>query len=163
MTVAQKTMDQRIGNLEAAVKPLTLLPKRVDRLDTRLGAVEGRLVAVEDRLTGVEGRLIGVEGRLTDVESQIVQLRTEMKDEFSAVRREMHQQGDELREDIASQGRETAGQILRLECHITDVNEATRQEMRALDAARGREMRVLHEEIIDRLKRIGERPDGAAS
>jgi hypothetical protein len=65
--------------------------------------------------------------RVAAVESQIVQLRTEMRDEFSAVRQEMGQLGTTLR-----------------------------QEMRALNEETRVEMRVLHEEVLDRISTLGE-------
>ena len=65
--------------------------------------------------------------RMSAVESQIVQLRTEMRGEFSAVRGEM---------------REMEGRL--------------RQEMRALNEETKAEMRTLHEEVLDRIAKIGE-------
>ena len=69
-----KAMDERVTDLEKLAESLAPLP-------ARMGAVEGRLGVVETRL-GI------VETRLGTVESQIVQLRTEMRVEFSAVRRD---------------------------------------------------------------------------
>lgn len=59
-------------------------------------------------------RVTGVEVRLSGVESQIVQLRTDMSDGFSAIRGEMGGMKAELQEDIAAQGRETAARFLEL-------------------------------------------------
>ena len=61
-------------------------------------------------------RVAHVESRLGTVESQIVQLRADMPDEFSALRGELKDGlqvvKTELREDIASLGRETAAGFL---------------------------------------------------
>jgi len=65
--------------------------------------------------------------RVSAVESQIVQLRNEMRSEFSAVRQEMRE------------GR-----------------ESLRQEMRALNEDTQNQMRLLHEDVIDRIAKIGE-------
>jgi len=65
--------------------------------------------------------------RVLAVESQIVQLRTEMRGEFSAVRGELHEMEGRLR-----------------------------QEMRALNEETKAEMRTLHEEVLDRISKIGE-------
>jgi hypothetical protein len=65
--------------------------------------------------------------RMSALESQIVQLRTEMRGEFSAVR-------DEMR----------------------NLEGTVRQEMRVLNQETRTEMRVLHEEVLDRIARIGE-------
>ena len=121
-----KTMDERVTDLEKVAKSLAPLPVRMETVEARLGVVETRLGTVETRLSTVE--------------SQIVQQRTEMHVEFSAVRREMADFRSELRADIAAQGVELTGHI-----HATQ-----------------REMRVLHEEVIRRIALIGEgrRPEG---
>ena len=63
--------------------------------------------------------------RMDRVESQIVQLRTGMHDEFSAVREEIRTAGDEVKREL-------------------------REEIRAGDAETQRLMRVLHEDVIGR-------------
>ena len=63
-----KTMDERVTDLEKLAESLAPLPVRMEAVEGRLGARDARLGTVE---------------------SQIVQLRTEMRVEFSAVRREM--------------------------------------------------------------------------
>ena len=114
-----KTMDERVTNLEKLAESLAPLPMRMEAVEGRLGVVETRLGTVE---------------------SQIVQLRTEMRVEFSAVRREMTDLGSELRGDIAAHVVDLTGHILETQ----------------------REMRVLHEEVIRRIALIGEgrRPEG---
>ena len=91
-----RTMDEGVSDLEKLAQTLAPLP--------------GHLAELGDRVAGVETRL-------GTVESQIVQLRTEMTDEFSAIRGELkgglHAVRTELRQDIASLGRETAAGFLR--------------------------------------------------
>ena len=98
-----RTMDERVGDLEKLAQTLAPLPDQM----TELGG----------RVAGVEARLGTVETRLGTVESQIVQLRADMGDEFSAIRGELkgglQAVRTELREDIASLGRETAAGFLR--------------------------------------------------
>lgn len=90
--MSEQTMDERVGNLEKLAQTLAPLPAQVAQLDHRVADVESRL---------------------GNVESQIVQLRTEMGDEFSAVRKEMSEMNLGLQEDIASLGRDTAAGFLR--------------------------------------------------
>ena len=66
------------------------LTERVDRLELAAGA-----------LTDVRSRVAAVEVRVIGVERQILQLRTEMKEEFSAARLEMHA----LHQEAMSQSR----------------------------------------------------------
>jgi hypothetical protein len=84
------------------------------------------------------GMLEELPARMAAVEAQIVQLRTEMRDGFSAVRQETRELGGALR----SQMQEQEGRL--------------RQEMRALNEETRAEVRMLHEEVIDRISRIGE-------
>jgi len=85
------------------------LAERVEVVEMRVGALEE------------------LPARMAAVESQIVQLRTEMHSEFSAVRQEIGQLGTTLR-----------------------------QEMRALNDETKAQMRILHEEVLDRISKIGE-------
>ena len=73
------------------------------------------------------GTLKELPARVLAVESQIVQLRTDMRGEFSAVRSELR-----------------------------DVEGRLQQEVRALNEETKAEMRVLHEEVLDRISKIGE-------
>ena len=78
------------------------LEKRVEELEKTVNSLQSLPAAVKD-LTLRTGR----------VELQIVQLRTDMNDGFSAIRGEMGETKSELREDIAALGRETAAGFLR--------------------------------------------------
>ena len=109
-----KTMDERVTNLEKLAESLAPLPARMEAVEGRLGVVETRLGTVE---------------------SQIVQLRTEMRVEFSAVRREMT---DSRIESCAAT---SPPRVVELTGHILETQ---------------REMRVLHEEVIRRIGLIGE-------
>jgi len=100
------------------------LEKRVDRLESRIEILEQ------------------LPHRVTALESQIVQLRDEMRSEFSATRLEARSGGDEIR------------RTLREEIRAGD--EGTRREMRELFAAAERHARILHEDVITRIAAIRE-------
>ena len=85
-----------------------------------------------------------VEVRVGAVESQLLRLHPEMKDKFCAVRREAAETRDNLLEVIQSSSRAT----LRM---FGDL----RTEMRASFADLGAQMRSLHEDVIDRIRRLG--------
>ena len=89
------------------------------------------MTAVEGRLTSVEGRLTSVEGRLTSVEAQIVQLRSEMNSGFSAL----------------------SYAINAMHADMVARFEAQDKRMDGL----GRHMHVLHEDVLERISRLGER------
>lgn len=126
------TIEARVAKLENDVNLLRNLP----------AVVEGVQRDVKELVV----RVSGVEVRLSGVELQIVQLRTDMSDGFSAIRGEMgamkaELKGEmgamkaELQEDIAAQGRETAAGFLEL----------------------GREMRTVHTKL-DQLLESPRRP-----
>jgi len=92
-------------------------------------------LTLSKRMDIVEQKLAGLESlpeRMTALESQFLQLRTEMRAEFSATRTEM-QAGDER------------------------ATRTLREEIAAL----GTHMRVLHEDLVERISRTQEgRPPG---
>ena len=104
------------------------LEKRMDRLERRVEILEQ------------------LPQRVTALESQIVLLRDEMRSEFSAVRGEIRA-GDEqviktLREEIRA-GDEQTRRVLT-------------ERMESLFDANERHMRLLHEDLVERIARMGE-------
>ena len=83
-------------------------------------------------------RLETLPARVAAVESQILQLRDEMRSEFSAVRREF----DTLRIDLRAELQSTTASL--------------RAEIREGDEETRRFMRVLHEDVIARLAALAE-------
>ncbi len=89
---------------------------------------------LESRVDSLERRVDTLEqlpARMTALESQIVQLRAEMRDEFSAIRHEMRSGDQETRRVL-------------------------REELRAGDEETRTLMRVLHEDVINRIALIGD-------
>ena len=126
-------------------------------------SVENRLERFEQRVTAIEE----LPARMDRLESQIVQLRAEMRDGFSAIRQEI-QTGDEgvqrsLREEIRA-GDEETRRVLREEIRAGDeeTRRILREEMRTghvmivttlteqIEEAR-RQTRVLFEELVLRI------------
>jgi phage host-nuclease inhibitor protein Gam len=106
------------------------------------GRVENleKLVAVLEPLPH-DVRRLG--DRMDRVETEVVRLRTDMNDGFSTVREEM-----------AEHARETAGHILETQRQVTDVQrQLTETQLQVIDTQR--QMRVLHEDVIERISRIG--------
>jgi hypothetical protein len=88
--------------------------------------------------------------RMTRVELQLMQLRDEMRGEFSAIRGEMQTGDEETRRTLREEIREGKEETLR----------TLRDEIRAGDEETRRYMRMLHEDVIARLAIIqeGQRP-----
>ena len=123
--MAKKSLEERVNMLERGVEILEQLPDRV-----------------------------------TALEVQIVELRGEMRAEFSATRTEARE-GDErvlqtLREEIRA-GDERVIQALRQEIHAGDehVVQTLRREIRAGDEETRRFMRILYEDLVERIGILG--------
>lgn len=133
---------------------------------------------IEDRVDRVESRVSELEKlpeRVTAVEVQIVQLRAEMRDEFSALReeiragdtetrREVRAEIQELRQTMVALNTETRQTMVELNAEtrraLVELNAETRRALVELltemnDETR-RHMRVLHEDVIGRLALIQE-------
>src|SRR6187402_3520413 len=101
--------------------------------------------SIETKVEGLEQRVTELQKlprRIDRLESQIVHLRTEMRDEFSAVRTEMRDEFAAVRTEIRSVNEETKREL--------------RQEIRSGDEETRRYMRVLFEEYVGRMKVVGE-------
>jgi len=92
-------------------------------------------------------------GRVGALEVQILQLRDEMRSEFSAVRQEMRAMGAGLRDELRAEIR-AGDNAVRTE--IRTVAEALRAEIRAGDEETRVQMRVFHEEVIARIAALQE-------
>ena len=90
--------------------------------------------------------------RVGALEVQILQLRDEMRSEFSAVRQEIRAMGAEFRDEIRAEIR-AGDESVRAEIRIaTDAfRSEIRAEIRAGDEETRVQMRVLHEEVIARI------------
>lgn len=99
--------------------------------------------------------------RVTALESQVLHLRTEMRDEFSALRAEIRDGDDETREVLRAEihaGDGETRRVLRAEIRAGDeeTRRVLRAEIRAGDQETQRLMRVLHEDVIGRIAQLGE-------
>ena len=91
-------------------------------------SLEERLIVVENEMD----ELRGLPDRFAALESDILQFRTEVRGEFSAVREEMRHE-------------------------IQRTIDLLRSEIRAGDAETRRYMRVLHEEVLTRIANVHRR------
>jgi hypothetical protein len=104
--------------------------------------------SIEERVTMLERQMQEMRDlpeRVTNLELQIVQLRQEMRDEFSAVR-------SELRGEVAGAVTTLRGEIAAA---VTTLTNALADTNRAI-ADTNTHMRALHEEALSRIATIGE-------
>lgn len=122
--------------------------------------IEKRLEILEHKVESLEQ----LPDRVSAVESQIVQLRVEMRDGFSALRSEIGAVDSGLRAEIKAGDEETRALIKTSEEETRALIKASEEETRALikagDDETHRYMRVLHEDVIERIKWLGERWNG---
>jgi hypothetical protein len=129
-------------------------------------ATEGMVMAsrnLTERVEGLEmeaGSLKELPGRVSAVESQIVELRAEMRGEFSAVRSEMRDMEGRLQREMRSLNEETRAEMREIEGTLRQEMKAGREDLRAevrtLNEETKAQMRTLHEEVLDRIAKIGE-------
>ena len=155
------TIVRRVEMLEESVQSLKQLPDRVSALEVRVGAVESQIVQLRgemrDGFSAVHRELATKASKddLTGFATRDDLLRFATKDDLTGfatkddlvetkreLRHELTEMKAELREDIASLGRDLAGRIL-------DSEERT-----------GRQMRVLHEELVARIAAISDGRSG---
>jgi hypothetical protein len=123
------------------------------------------LESTVESLRRLPGEMRQLGGRVDRLEWQFVQLRTEMRDEFSAIRRDLATKADlasldslrnELREDIAGAvrdlKRELQGDVAGAVRELSGAIWETRQELVTHMA----QTRMLWEDVIARLKILGE-------
>ncbi len=129
-----------------------------------------RLERLEVRVTDLERlpeRIEQVEHRLGGVETQVLQLREEMAVEFSAVRQEIKSEvkacKDELRGEIQACKDELRGEIQacknELRAEIDTVSRtmiAGFQQVHEVIEEKWRHTLVLHEDLVGRIKTLGE-------
>jgi hypothetical protein len=84
--------------------------------------------------------------RITAVEQRIVQLRDEMRAEFSTTRTEARAGDDGVVRTLREEIHDSSEQVMR----------TLREEIHDGDAETRRFMRVLHEELIERIRLLGD-------
>ena len=113
---------------------------------------------IESRADNLERRVTDLEtlpDRIPAIESQIVQLRTEMRGEFSAVREEIRT-GDRVLGERIDETTRVLGERLDETTRVLQRLEETTRVLGERIDENGRHMRVLHEEVIGRLVIIQE-------
>ena len=156
--MSDASLVRRVDMLEETLNSLTQLPERFTTLEQRFDGLEGRFETVEARFETVEARFETVEARLGLVESQFVQLRTEMRDEFSAVRQEMAELP--TKQDLA--GFATRAEMLAMKAELQDDIYGVNRDLTGHILETQRQMRVLYEDLVARINTLGEsRSSGA--
>ena len=113
---------------------------------------------IESRADNLERRVTDLEtlpDRIPAIESQIVQLRTEMRGEFSAVREEIRT-GDRVLGERIDETTRVLGERLDETTRVLQRLEETTRVLGERIDENGRHMRVLHEDVIGRLAIIEE-------
>ena len=113
---------------------------------------------IESRADNLERRVTDLEtlpDRIPAIESQIVQLRTEMRGEFSAVREEIRT-GDRVLGERIDETTRVLGERLDETTRVLQRLEETTRVLGERTDENGRHMRVLHEDVIGRLAIIQE-------
>ena len=125
-------IEKRVEILEFKVEALERLPQRMDALEAQIVQLRGEM---REGFSALVGETTAIRAHVTHefaaVRSEAAAFQTEVRAEFAIVRSEAAALGSELRDDI-----------------------------RAGDAETRRYMRVLHEEVLERIKWLGDERRG---
>lgn len=130
--MAEDLLEDRVKRVEETFGKLVRLPDRMDGLGLRMDGLDRRM-------DGLDRRLQGVEGRVGQVEWQIVQLRTDMGDGFSAVL-EVIDSSSKATQALYDDGRR----------EVRDLFGDLKNEVRATRT----QMLALHEDLVERIKSL---------
>jgi predicted nucleic acid-binding Zn-ribbon protein len=148
----EANLEERVTNLENHYQALTSLPGDVRALTDRMGVVESEIVQLRGEMRG-EFSAIRVD--IAEMRSDIAELRhsdASLHNDIAGLRNDMAG----LRNDMAGLRNDMAG----LRGEMLELRESMADNTRQLAGkilANQREMRLLHEEVLDRISRIGER------
>ncbi|HEY2150452.1 MAG TPA: hypothetical protein VGH34_06580 [Vicinamibacterales bacterium] len=120
-----------------------------DAFDDGSVVESARIDTLEERVT----RLAELPGRIDDLTLQVLQLRGEVRTEFSALNEATRREISELDVNVR-QAMTELNDNLRLD--MNGLNDGLRQEMSGLNNTTLRQMRVLHEDVIARLGVLSE-------
>lgn len=121
---------------------------------------EQRIIERIEKLEQRVDLLEKLPGRLDAIELELVQQRREMHDGFSALRGEIRALGDDLRGEMRGTDESLRGEIralgddLRAEMHA--LHHLSSEKIEAGNAESQRYMRVMVEELLTRIKTMGE-------
>jgi chromosome segregation ATPase len=144
--MAHDPVIERVEKLEKTVAALTSLPGEVSQLSRRVGTMESQIVqlrtemkgefsAVRGELAEVRGGLAEVRGGLAEVRGDLAETRDNLLGVIESGSQATQQMFNEVRQDIG----------------------AFRQETNTRFDGLSTQMRVLHEDVIERISRLGGR------
>jgi hypothetical protein len=147
---------------DATVVVMTASPsERLDALEVKVDVLIGRVDAIDQRLTdfqtetrlefaAVRTEATAIEGRLQgEIGASETRLRGEIRDSETRLRSEIRDSETRLRSEISASEDRLRGEVRESE-------ERLRGEMRSTNEETRRHRLVLHEELLTRLRTIGE-------
>jgi hypothetical protein len=159
-----KTWTERVESLEKTTEALRELPARVTRLEVRVTAVEEQVVQlrgeVRDGFSAVldvidasslatqrmfDETRASIDASRAETKEGLADLRTEMRTEFGAVHSQFANVRAENSQEVANVRAETRQEFAKVRAEMSEGFTNVRTEMR-----------VLHEDLVERLARIGE-------
>ena len=103
----------------------------------------------------VEG-LASIPGRMSAIERELSEFRIEVRNEFAAVRGELGAKIDSVESSLGAVRGELRAEIQIVDSDMRALGESLRAEIRKGDEDTRHYMRVLYEDLVDRIKTIGE-------
>jgi chromosome segregation ATPase len=151
-----QALANRVENLEKTVDELRQLPARMEAVEERIASCEGHILQLQTEMRD----------EFSSVREEAEAFRAETRAEFGAVR-------DEMRMEFAAGRSEMAAGFARVNELFAKVNDRfariddefvkVRKEIRLGDEETRRYMRVLHEDLAERITILGNELGGNGS
>ena len=124
----------------------------------RTKTLEVRVEFLESAVAG----LVDVPRQIQALSAQILQVRGDLRDGLSAVRGETREMAETLRDEMREMSETLRADVRQdLGNEIDRLDMTLRAEIRSVEANLATHMRVLHEEVLDRIATLGEGADPA--
>jgi chromosome segregation ATPase len=158
--MAHDPVIERVEKLEKTVAALTSLPGEVSQLSRRVGTMESQIVQLRTEMKGefsaVRGELAEVRGGLAEVRGGLAEVRSGLADVrggLAEVRGDLAETRDNLLGVIESGSQATQQMFNEVRQDIGAFRQETNTRFDGLST----QMRVLHEDVIERISRLGGR------
>ena len=155
--MAHDPVIERVEKLEKTVAALTRLPGEVSQLTLRVGAMESQIVQLrtemKDEFSAVRGELAAMRGELRGELDEHWGVLTELRGGLAEVRGDLAETRDNLLGVIESGSQATQQMFNEVREDIRGFRQETNSRFDGLST----QMRVLHEDVIERISRLGGR------
>lgn len=145
-------MTERVESLEKTMEQHASLPSRVDALESRADAFERQFLQFREEVRSE------FSATRSELRSEMVEMRNQLRGEMTEMRNqlrgEMTEMRDQLQGEMAEMRGQLRGEMAVMRGQLSGEIQELRQGQEVL--ATRSEMRMLHEDLVERIKWLGE-------